>query len=102
MLYFTIRFTKEKDNTTDSVAQVQSIYNDIVFNRVKDSYKVCMGGAFLRSWIEEIIRQLQMVTIDTFGNYVYAQPDSIEIAGGSYDDIYDPYLINVTYHFIQS
>ena len=97
---FTIKFTK-KENSEDYVAYIQSIYKDILRNRIKDSYEVCMGGSFLRSAAERIIGQLHEAIIETSGNYVDVHPEGIVIAGGSCD-VYDPYLVELKYLFTHS
>lgn len=97
---FTIKFMK-KENSEDYVAYIQGIYKDILRNRIKDSYEVCMGGPFLRSEAERIIWQLHEAIIVSSSNYVDVHPEDIVIAGGSFD-VNDPYLVELTYHFIHS
>lgn len=101
MKNFIIRFTEEKDSTEDYVAYIQSIYKDILRNRIEDSYEVCMGGPFLRSEAERIIGQLHEAIIEACSNYVDVRPEGIVIAGGSFD-VSDPYLVELTYHFTHS
>lgn len=101
MDYFTIKFMKKESSTEDYVAYIQSIYEDIVSNRIKESYEVCMGGPFLRSEAERIIGQLHEARIETNNHYVDVHPENVVIAGVSFD-VNDPYLVELTCHFINS
>lgn len=96
MALFTIRFTEIEDNTKDHVAYIQSIYKDIIHNRIKESYEVCMGRPFLRSEAERIIGQLHEAIIESSNDYVDLYRKDPVIAGESLD-VYDPSLVELTY-----
>lgn len=95
MTHFSIRFSKEKDDTKDSIASMQKIYKDINTGMIKESYEVPMNGPFLRSDTESIINQFQQCFFEKNGVYIKAVPDKITFAVGS--SVYNQELAEITY-----
>ena len=97
MTHFSIRFSKEKDDTKDSIASMQKIYKDINSGMIKESYVVPMNGPFLRSETESLINQFQQCFVEKSGKYIKAIPYNITFAAGSL--VYDQEFADITYFF---
>lgn len=95
MTHFSIRFSKEKDDTNDSIASLHKIYKDINSGTIKESYVVLMNGPFLRSETESIINLFQQCFIEKSGNYIKVIPHKITFAAGS--SVYNQELADITY-----
>lgn len=95
MTHFSIRFSKGKDETNDSIASIQKIYKDINSGTIKESYVVLMNGPFLRSETESIINLFQQCFIEKSGNYIKVIPHKITFAAGS--SVYNQELADITY-----
>lgn len=95
MTHFSIRFSKEKDDTNDSIASLHKIYKDINSGMIKESYVVPMNGPFLRSETESILNQFQQFFVEKIGKYIKAIPYKITFAAGS--SVYNQELADITY-----